>query len=302
MAFNITAINYAWVNENNQNLLTEAIIGAQTASLIQVYPGVKYKEELKYLNTDAWTQAGGCGFTASGNTSLVDIKDVQVTSLKWTEALCPDTLETTALQLSMKAGKNEKIPFEQAYVQLKMKQIQTALETMYWSSTTSSSVKCAGLVYQLNNDADVLDYSFNPCTTGQTFSTWAAAVYGMYNKLTPEAKNMNDLTLFVSYSAFSLIQQSMVIANLYAIDQTGPNLTPFRFPGTNVMIQPIKALDSQCVMVLSPASNLIWATDLVSEEDKISLWFSQDNQMVFFVANGKLGASYYFGEYIVLAQ
>jgi hypothetical protein len=55
-------------------------------------------------------------------------------------------------------------------------------------------------------------------------------------------------------------------------------------------------------MVLAPASNLIWVTDLVSEEDKIQLWYSQDNQEVRFVANGKLGASYYFGDYIVLAQ
>lgn len=299
MAFDISAINYTWVNENNQNLLTEAIIGAQTASLVQVYPGVKYKENLKFLATDAWTQAGGCGWSASGNTTLTD-KDVIVTSLKWTESLCPDTLETTALQLSMRAGKNEQIPFEQAYVSLKTKQIQTVLETMYWSSTAASSVKCGGLIYLLNNDSDVHDYVFNPCATGQTFSTWAAAVYGMYNHLSPEAKNFNDLTLFVSYSTFSLMQQAMVIANMYAIDQTGPNLMAFRFPGTNVTVQPIKALG--CYMVLSPSSNLLWVTDLVSEEDKINLWFSQDNQEVRFVANGKIGVSYYFGDYIVLAQ
>ena len=301
MAFNISAINYAWVNENNQNLLSEAILGAQTAQLITVYPGVKYKENLKYLDTDAKTQAGGCGWTASGTTQLTD-KDLLVTSLKWTEALCPDTLETTALQLSMKAGKNETIPFEQAYIALKSKQIQTALETMYWSATASSSVKCEGLIYTLNNDSDVHDYTFNPCATGLTFSDWANAVYGMYNHLSPEAKNMNDLTLFVSYGAFSLMQQAMVIAGNYHINQTGENVLAFRFPGTNIMVQPIKALDTQCVMVLSPASNLIWVTDLVSEEDKIQMWFSQDNQEVRYVANGKIGTSYYWGTYIVLAQ
>ena len=301
MAFDITAINYTWINENNQNLLTEAIIGAQTPQLIQVYPGVKYKENLKYLETNALTQAGGCGWTASGTTTLTD-KDVAVVSLKWTEKLCPADLETTALQLSMRAGKNENIPFEQAYVNLKTKQIQTVLETMYWSSNAASSVACEGLVHQLNADADVHDYSFNPCTTGQTFSTWAAAVYGMYNHLSPEAKNFDDLKLFVSYGTFSLMQQAMVIANIYAIDQTGPNLMAFRFPGTNVTVQPIKALDNQCVMILSPASNLLWVTDLVSEEDKIDMWWSQDNQEVRFVADGKLGAAYYWGEYIVLAQ
>lgn len=301
MAFDVSTINNTWVNENNQTLITEALIGSQTASIVQVYPGVKYKEGLKYLNTNAATQAGGCGFTASGTTTITD-KDVSVVSLKWTEALCPDDLETTALQLSMKAGKNQNIPFEQAYTALKTKQIQIELEKLYWSATNASSVKPAGLIYQLDNDAEVHDYVFNPCATGQTFSTWANAVYGMYNHLSPEAKNLDDLTLFVSYSTFALIQQSMVIANLYAVDQTGPNVLPFRFPGTNVLVTPIKALDADCVMVLSPASNLLWITDLVSEEDKVQLWYSMDNQEVRFVANGKLGVGYYYGTYIVLAQ
>jgi hypothetical protein len=122
----------------------------------------------------------------------------------------------------------------------------------------------------------------------------------MYNTLSPEAQNMNDLTLFLSYGAFNMIQQSMVTANLYAIDQTDTNLVPFRFPGTNVMVTPIKAIG--CFMVLTPASNLLWITDLVSEEDKITMWYSMDNQEVRFVANGKLGSGYYFGDYIVLAQ
>jgi hypothetical protein len=299
MAFNVTALA-GWVNENSQTLLTQALLGSQTADLITVIPGIKYKQTLKYLETNAIIQAGGCGYSATGDTTLTD-KEVSVVSMKVQEDLCPSDLEDTSMQLSMRPGKNQNIPFEQLWADRKVAQLQTAIETMVWSATNASSVKCAGFKYLMDNDAGVFDYSFNFCTTGRTASDYLNAVYAMFNKLTPETKSKTDLTLFVSYEAFALMIQALVIGNLYHIDMSGNNgYSPFIFPGTSIKVVPIKAI--ACFGVLTPASNLVWATDLLSESDQLKVWWSEDQQIVKSTVDFKVGTSYYWGNEIVLAQ
>lgn len=299
MAFDVSTLT-GWVNENSQELLTQALLGSQTADLITVIPGIKYKQTLKYLDTNAIIQAGGCGYNATGDTTLTD-KEVSVVSLKVQEDLCPDDLEATSLQLSMSPGKNKSIPFERQWADRKVAQLQTALETMVWSATNASSTKCAGYKYLMDNDADVHDYSFNPCATGKTSSDWLAAVYGMFNHLSPETKAKTDLTLFVSFETFSLMVQALVVGNLYHIDMSGNSgIAPFIFPGTSVKVVPIKAIG--CFMVLTPASNLVWATDLLSESDGMEVWYSVDKRLVSSSIDFKIGTSYYWGNEIVLAQ
>lgn len=301
MAFNVSALT-GFVNENSQTLLTQALLGNQTAQLITVLPGVKYKQTLKYLETDLLMQAGGCGYNPSGNTTITD-KEVSVVSLKVQETLCPEDLNTTSLQLSLRPGYNTSIPFEQQWGDRKVKQLQTSVESMIWSTTTSSSIKCEGLLHTMEDDADVHDYSFNPCTTGRTAAEWCNAVFGMFNHLSPEAKSKTDLTLFVGFDVFGLMVQALVTGDLYHVDMTGNNgITPFIFPGTSIKVVPIKALDASCHMVLSPASNLILVTDLLSEEDRIKVWWSEDNQEVRSTIDFKIGTSYYWGNEIVLAQ
>lgn len=299
MAFNVAGLT-GWVNENSQDLLNQLVLGSETADLVTVIPGIKFKETIKYLNSEALIQAGGCGYTASGTTTLTD-KEISVVSLKVQEDLCPDDLEKTSLQLSMNAGKNQSVPFEKQWADLKINKLQESVETLIWSATAASTVKPAGFKYLMDNDADVIDYSFNFCATGKTSSDYLTAVYAMFNKLTPEVKSKSDLTLFVSYESFALIVQSLVIGNLYHIDASGNNgYTPFIFPGTSIKVVPIKKIG--CIAVLTPASNLIVATDLLSEQDQIKVWWSDDSQIVKSTIDFKIGVNYYWGNEIVLAQ
>ena len=301
MAFNVGGLTL-WVNDNSQTLITAAVLEAQTVPFITVVPGIKYKERLKYLETDLILQAGGCGWVASGTTTLNE-KDLVVTSLRTMEELCPDDLEKYSLQLSMKAGKNTTIPFEQLYVQQKVKEIQKSIELMIWSSTNASSTKFAGFKYLMNNDADVIDNSFAWSATTWTASDYLTQIYAMQTLLPAEIQSMTDLTLFCGHEVFRKIVQALVIANLYHIDLSGNDgLSAFVFPGTNIKVQPVNGLNGMKYAVLTPASNLIFATDLMGEEDNIAVWYSQDNQQVRTVSNFKAGVEYYFGSYIVLSQ
>ena len=301
MAFNVGALTQ-WVNDNSQELLTKAVLQAETIPYITVIPGVKYKERLKYLATDALFQQGGCGFTASGTTTLTE-KDIEVTTLKITEELCPEDLNSYSLQLSMKPGYNTNIPFEALYAEQKVKEIQKGIELMIWANAASTTKNCDGFLHLMNTDADVHDLTFTWCATGHTASDYLAAIYAMQNTLPAEIQSFDDLTLFVGHEVFRMIVQSLIIANLYHIDlSTNNSMTPFTFPGTNIKLVPVNGLNGLCAAVLSPASNLIYVTDLQSEEDKLKVWWSEDYQIVRTVCNWKSGVAYYFGDYIVLSQ
>lgn len=301
MALNVGGLTL-WVNDNSQTLITKAVLEAETVPFITVVPGIKYKERLKYLETNALLQAGGCGWSASATTTLLE-KDLLVTSLRTMEELCPDDLEKYSLQLSMKAGKNSTIPFEQLYAEQKVKEIQKGIEQMIWANHAADSTHFEGFLHIMDADADVVDSVFAWSGTTWTASDYLNQVYSMQNSLPAEIQAFPDLTLFVGHEVFRKIIQSLVIANLYHIDlSANDSLTAFIIPGTNIVLQPVNGLNGLNIAVLTPASNLIFATDLMGEEDNLAIWYSQDNQQVRTVANFKAGVQYYFGTYIVLAQ
>jgi hypothetical protein len=260
-----------WVNDNSQTLITKAVLEAETVPYITVIPGIKYKERLKFLDTDAILQAGGCGWVASGTTTLTE-KDIEVVSLRTMEEICPEDLNKYSLQLSMKAGYNTAIPFEQQYAEQKVLKIQKAIEEMIWSTTAASTLKCAGFKYLMDNDSEVVDQSFVWFATTWTASDYLAQIYKMQNALPAEIQNFNDLTLFVGHEVFRKIVQQLVIANLYHIDlSANDGLTAFTFPGTNIKLVAVNGINSKNYAVLTPASNLVYATDLMGEEDNLMI-------------------------------
>jgi len=302
MAFTVTDIG-SWVNENSQDLISEAILESNTIEKVTLMPGIKYKEQIKFLETDSQIQAASCGTpTTSGSTTLTD-KDIEVKSLMVYEETCPEDFNETSLQLSMKPGWNTEIPFEQQYADLKVKNLQKNIEKMIWSSTAASTTKCVGWVYSFNNDSDVEDTTFDWAATGNTASDFMGEVYNMVNKLPDEIQDMTDLTLFVSPSLSRKMTQSLVIADGYHIDLTKTDgNSEWEFPGINLTVKPTNGLVGQEVAVLTPASNLIVGTDLQNESEQFKLWYSDDDLQVKFLQQFKIGTSYYFGEYVVLSQ
>lgn len=309
MAFNVSGLG-TWINENKQDLISAAILESNTIQSVTLMPGVKYKEQIKYLDGDALIQAAACGTpTSSGTTTLTD-KDVEVKSLMVYEETCPEDFNKTSLQLSMKPGWNTEIPFEQQYADIKVKKLQKSIEEMIWSSTGSGTTKTDGWIYLFANDDDVKYNEINNVTgvtfdwlaTGNTASDYMSQVYKMIAELPDAIQSMTDLTLFVSPAIARKMSQSFVIAGNYHIDFSGNDgNSSWVFPGTNVLVKPTNGLVNQTVGVLTPASNLIVATDLQNEWEKFNLWYSEDDLNVKFIQQFKIGTSYYFGEYVVVS-
>ena len=307
MAFDVSGLG-DWVNENSQILISKAILEENTISAVSLMSGVKYKEAIKFLETAPLIQAYACGTpTTSGTTTLTD-KDISVVNLMVYEELCPEDLAKKALQLSLRPGLagSEEIPFEIAYTDLQIKNIGKQISDMLWSTTAASTVKSQGWIYAAENDATVHDRTFTWANSG-TSTGFMNEVYGMISALPAEIQNATDLTLFVGPEISRKLQQSFVIGGVanvnfttYDVSKTGNDT--WYFPGTNVLVRPTNGLAGVNSVMLTPASNLIVATDLESEFEAFKLWWSDDDQVVKFLSKFRIGADYYFGDYIVLSN
>lgn len=302
MAFDVSGLG-DWVNENNQALISKAILDENTISLVSKMSGVKYKEAVKFLEVAPLIQSYACGTpTTSGTTTLTD-KDIEVIPLMVYETLCPEDLVKKATQLSLAPGFPEKIPFEQAYSDLMIKNIGKQISVALWSATAGSTVKPAGWVYQAEADAAVIDRTFNWSATGVTAANYNIEIFGMINALPAEIANDEQLTLFVGPEVSRKLKQALFSANLYHYDTTGENgNSAWIYPATNVTVQPTNGLAGAGAVLLTPAWNLIVAFDLESEFDQFKLWWSDDDQQSKFLVKFRLGNNYYFGEYIVLSN
>ena len=142
MSFNVSALTNYTI-ENQDQLVSAAVLGAKTATLIKnqgnVMVGVKSAEKINIMDTDAVFQAGGtCGFNASGTTTFTQ-RTVTIGKIKVNESLCIKSLETKYLQKALPAGSMyTEMVYAEDYSNLKAAKIAAQLETAIWQGDTAS--------------------------------------------------------------------------------------------------------------------------------------------------------------------
>jgi hypothetical protein len=134
MSLDVTGIaNY--IKENPTEINTEAILGLKSLDYLTIQPGVRSSTKVNKLVTDAVLQAGGCGWSPNGLTTLTQ-RELTVATYKVQEDLCDEDFMPTIFQLIGKGANDENFSLENAYVDLKVKTIQNALENLIWKADT----------------------------------------------------------------------------------------------------------------------------------------------------------------------
>ena len=141
MAFSLGTLT-AYVQQNEKLLVSSSVLGAKTAQLISdqgnVMVGVKSSETINVMETDANFQSDGCGYTASGTTTITQ-RTVTVGKMKVTESICPKNLEAYYLQKALPAGSNyDTVAFATQWTGRKSEKIASQLETAIWQGDTGS--------------------------------------------------------------------------------------------------------------------------------------------------------------------
>jgi len=298
MSFSLGTLT-AYTEQQRLPLITKAVFSARTAALFTKQVGIKSAAALNLMDTDAALAAGtACGWTASGTTTFTQ-RNITVAPIKIQEALCPRSLEQYWMQSQLTAGSQyDGVPFEQAFAEQKALRIAEALENAIWSGSTLVT----GLLTILNA-ASGSTVSGNTAAVSSITTANAIQVFdNIYNQIPQAILTRNDLVMFCGWNNFRTLigafkSNTGVMYN--QVDLQGLADGDIIYPGTNVRVVAVPGLTGTNRIVCSYLGNFFYGTDLLSDEENFSLWYSKDNDEVRFQAAFKVGVQVAYPDLVV---
>jgi hypothetical protein len=301
-AYDVASIG-GYVDQVGGELLSKALIGATTPKYVNVRLGIKGTQALNLLNSTAYFQDGTCGWSPSGTTTFSQ-HNITTCAEKYNEALCYKDLYDTYQSMLMAPGQTqETVPFEQQIAELKVKQIQQRIEQQLWQNTTAGGGCFNGFSLLISTATGNTYASAIANVSGTTFTTTGSTVTAgnpifevnkLINGLDDNAMSRDDLRVFMSYSNFRLYVQALTAANYFqnyigATDVTG--MMEAVQPNTNVKVIPTIGLNGSNQVVIGPAEYMVVGFDLLSDHEKLVIWYSKDFDELRLRANYNYGAT-----------
>ena len=306
MAYSFSGLT-SYTDQQRLPLITKAVFSARSASLFTKQVGIKFAASLNLMDTDAVLQGGdACGYTSSGTTAFTQ-RTITVGRMKVQETLCPRALEQYWMQTQLTQGSNyDGVPFEQAFAEQKALRIAEALENAIWQGNSYFS----GMLQILNAAsgstvlANASSTTWTPvsASVGITTSNVISIFDKVYNDIPQAILTKTDLVIFCGWNNFrtllgALKSQTGVMYN--QVDLAGLADGEFIYPGTNVKVIAVPGLTGTNRIVCTYLGNLFYGTDLLSDEEQFSIWFSKDNDEVRFQAAFKAGVQFAYPDLIV---
>lgn len=303
MAFSLASLT-AYTDQERLPLITKAVFSARTAALFTKQVGIKSAAALNLMDTDAALQSGtACGWNvagaASGTTTFTQ-RNISVAPMKIQEALCPRSLEQYWMQTQLTQGSTyDGVPFEQAFAEQKALRIAEALENAIWSGSTLVT----GLLTILNAASGTTVSGNTAGISGSITTANAIQIFdNIYNRIPQAILTRNDLVIFCGWDVFrtligALKSNTGVMYN--QVDLQGLADGDIIYPGTNVRVVAVPGLLGYNRLVCSYLGNFFYGTDLLSDEENFSLWYSKDNDEVRFQAAFKVGVQVAYPDLIV---
>jgi hypothetical protein len=313
MAFSLGSLT-PYVEQNEALLVASSVLGAKTQALIQaqgnVMVGVKSKETINIMDTDAIFQAGGtCGFTTSGTTSITQ-REVEVGKFKVNEALCPKDLEAYYTQKALPNGSRyDSIAFAQEFTARKAAKIAAQLETAIWqgdkSSVNVNLNKFDGII-ELIKDASTAVVNANSIAfhgsveTDITNANVVGIFDSIYKAIPAEVVDKDDVKIFCGMDVFRTLTVKIKNDDLFHYQVVAAPNTSFFLPGTSIEVVGTPGLNGTKKVYAMRLSNLFLGTDLLNEgEDRWELFYAREADQVRFVSEFKLGVNFAFPGEIV---
>lgn len=300
------------------DLLREAVLGGKTLnSGISKRTGIKYAEAINIMNSTLVPKAASCGaYSATGSVTLKQV-NIQVCPLMVEETICLDDQEQYYLGKYMPAGSYGENPaqiFAEGYAADKVSKIQRSISDYAWKGSTTATFSsthtlCNGWLYDIlvTNSGSFISAT---ATTGALTSANAIAVVdSMVDAMNANAVDISeseDLTLYMSIPNFMTYARAWRDrasgAGAYHIPVDGKvgSKHEFIIPGTTIKVIGEVGLNNLNKMVLTPAENLYFGTDLENDATNFRMeYIFRDNQILF-RAKYKIGFKVAFPQYCIV--
>ena len=302
MAINTSALT-AYTEEHRLPLLRKAVIGGKSAKLFNLQTGVKGATALNLLNTSiSFGDGSACGWNEAGTSSLSQ-RIITPGYPKVNMSLCDKQLLKywTNYEVRVAAGQKT-LPFEEDFMNGIVEGVAATLEKAIWQGNTASGdanlnkfdgiVKIAGAATVASTTA------YNAASISTTLNT-------MYAALPSAVFSKGEVVAYISESDYrKYIQELIANGNLVITNGVNDVAMPesVLIPGTNVRVYGVAGLDGVQKAYMSYKDNFVFGTDMEGDEEKLEMWYSQDNREFRVAIEFVAGVQIAFPDMLVVAQ
>lgn len=290
----------AYVEQRRLPLIKEAVLQAKSASLFNLQTDIKYQAALNLLQTDPVLQDGStCGWSDSGTTTMSQ-RILTTGIMKINQSFCDKAMLKywTGYQVKVAVGQKT-LPFEEDFTSLIVDKVKEKVENLIWQGDTAATGATAqdlkwfdGILKLAGADENVIDVAIASGTSAYD------AIKQVYMAI-PQ-KVLSKAVIFVGADIFRNFMMEMVEKNYYHYPANGMPAEEFIMPGTNTKIIAVNGLNGTNKIVASPAENLFYGCDMMGDNEKFELWYSQDFREFRLAIEFNAGVQYAYGDEIVL--
>ena len=293
MSFNLSNLS-AYTDENSGILISEAVLGADLMNYVTVRPGYAAGTvAINVLDMSGMVfDNRSCGWSPTGTTTFDQIP-VTVDNIQSKQSLCIQDLRDYWISSQMNPSAfGEELPFEQFIAEEAVKQTRLNLEQRMGSAIITGFTSGNGCSLQSS-----------PAPAGLTAGNALDQVNGLVDALPQNVLSRTDLIMFMSYANFRALTRALVNANYFfqfnTYDKTlntGEGQSVL-IPGTNIIAVPVAGLGTSDRIICGPKAHIIAVTGLTDDQDKISIFYSRDNDEVRMLSAYRIGLAGLFNSF-----
>ena len=282
--------------KNNEDLLI-ASVGLPndgTRRYIGIQTGVKKSANLNYLGfTGVFQDGSGCGFNPLDEIALGQ-KTIEVATIKEDGQICPETLlgKWGEWKVRVAATENE-LPFEAYIMEALLDGIREGIEKLIWTGDTSGTDLIDGFLTQFAADANVVSVTLTGLTGAYD------AIKAVYFQTSARARK-KGVKIFVDPVIFDAAINDIVALNMAHYNLGDGAEDEFKLPGTKAVVINTEGLANTLAIVATWGDNLVYGTDMENDNERVDLWWSEDNRLFRYQVKWNSGVAYHFSEDIAV--
>ena len=268
MAF--TDLSTTWTGIEADGFYSLAVLTGNSKETFRQMANVKDKAKIASFSLGSFLQADACTVSESGD-HTIDDETVTVCDIAFNIPVCEKDYEGMYLSVAMKPGSNVEENFPAGLVDYIKAQIadqtNAEVERLTWKGSTTASPPdlCDGILKKLLANNDVVDVASPLVLSASNMISELTRIVGLIPK-TILNKPKGDVKIYMSTKAARYYELANYAATpaLYAYDTS---LIKLQFAGYEIIETP--GLYDSTIVITDPM-NLIFATDLATDEKTIS--------------------------------
>jgi len=280
-----------YVGRENEFLTAVLFSGGDTGKFARFMTDVKGKTSIPNISGDATIQKGTCK-TPSGTTNVSEYF-IETNQWEYYEGFCQDDLQKKFPNTVLAPGSsNADSPtgWEEKTVDMKVASIQKTLELTYWQGDTSGTYTLFdGFIKLIDESGDAVAGNTSAATE-ITAENVIGLVDDMIVAADVDVKDADDFNVLVGNDTFDLYIQAIKAANNYHISADNNGET-YIIGGSGKILRKVRGLNGTDRMFAGRGSDFVVGMDVDGEEEIIKIWYSEDDDLVYFRTKAKSGVA-----------